>query len=202
MNAHHLDTALRSLTGMCSRHSVLIALDGIAMAGLVPHADVAARKHHRNRKKKPSPLSPPPPPPSVACPATCPVCQICNASTGSCEVRTDGNGLPGQNCQAPHVCCSGTCCADFPACNSAGMCGTCADACTNPNCTHCFTLADGSTRCGRFNFCFNEPNCTSSAQCQIGQECVTRMTIRSTNVTLQPCEQVGIGSCYIIDPCP
>jgi hypothetical protein len=142
------------------------------------------------------------PPPPVVCPPTCPVCQTCNASTGGCEVRPDGNGQPGQNCQAPRVCCSGTCCDAIHACNSGGACASCAEVC-GPTCTECLTLADGGTLCSTGSGCSPGDFCTSSAGCAAGRVCATSYTLRATNVTGQLCgAPVGTGVCYATFACP
>jgi hypothetical protein len=190
-----------------SRRGVLRSVAGLGIASLVGHDETVAKRHKKhNKHKKPTappavPPSPPVPPP-VVCPPTCPVCQTCNASTGTCEVRPDGNALPGQNCQSPRVCCSGTCCEPIHACNAAGGCATCAEVC-GPTCGYCFTLADGGTACGGDTLgCTLRSACVRTADCPAGSVCVTAVTNRHFNTTEQQCGVVGSGSCYTMNPCP
>jgi hypothetical protein len=157
MDADQFDSLLRAFTAGSSRRGVLVGLTSGLLA-VLPRAlssEDAAAKHkdhhrhrhrHKHRKTHKHQGSPPSPPPPVVCPPVCPVCQTCNVTTGLCEAPASGNGLPGQECGAPQVCCSGVCCDPIHACHRAGTCATCAQVC-RAKCTFCATLADGGTAC-------------------------------------------------------
>jgi len=126
----------RAVTALSSRRGVLSGLTSGLLA-ILPLAlgseDTAARHKHRHRhrrkhRKTHQHQGSPPSPPAVMCPPVCPVCQTCDVTTGVCEASPSGNGLAGQDCGAPRVCCSGTCCDPIHACN--GLAGFCSQHCT------------------------------------------------------------------------
>src|SRR3954466_4561497 len=127
----------RAVTALSSRRGVLAGLTTGVLA-ILPLAlgseDTRAthKHHHRHRHKHRKPhkhKGSPSSPPSVGCPLVCPVCQTCNVSTGLCEAPPSSNGLAGQDCAAPRVCCSSSCCDPIHACNESGVCATCAEVC-------------------------------------------------------------------------
>jgi hypothetical protein len=141
MDTDRVDALLRDWTALRSRRLALRLASALGIAQLVGDSDTRAKSKRKKRKKpKPSGSRPSPPPVVVTCPLACPDCTTCNASTGRCEVRPDGNGLPGQNCPAPRTCCNGVClpelrCCAGGHCSSGRSClanGSCARACTPP----------------------------------------------------------------------
>jgi hypothetical protein len=126
----------------------------------------------------------------------CSTCQRCHPTNeGICEAQT--NGQSGRNCEAPKVCCNGTCCDPIHQCNSKGECATCAESCTDTHCAFCLARVTGGRICaGRESSC-RDQHCVSDDDCNNDEFCVTSVTDRSTNATTQGCgEPVGTGICW------
>ena len=213
MDANRFDSLLRTFTAMRSRRGALRALSGLGITGVLTRTDMAAKKKrkkkHKQRHAVPPPLSPSPPPgpppPAVVCTPVCPICQVCNAATGHCEGHPIQQSLPAPGCTAPKICCGGSCCEHIHACNGAGTCQTCAQACTGEFCENCAHYPDGSTQC-IFDWgqrCDLNEFCETDADCpDFRPTCMTAYTDRETNVTAQTCGQpVGSGVCVSILGC-
>jgi hypothetical protein len=200
MDADRWERLSRVFVTGASRRAMGLLLAGLALREGI---DLAAAKHkHKKKRKKPAPPAPPPP---VFCPPACPVCQTCNTTTGICEAQPRNNGLPGQECHAPRVCCSGACCDPVHACNRAGTCATCAEACLDTRCILCINTVDRGTVCaGDAGGHCDEP-CTATAQCATGRVCALGWTDREVNATtfIAPlCSQpTGTAFCVTVTPC-
>jgi hypothetical protein len=198
----------RSLRGDTTRRAIALQLGGLILGGLVAsrHAQEAAAKKRKRRKRRSPPppfTSPSPLPPPPTCPPTCPACQACNPATLHCEAQGT-NGDPGLGCDAPKVCCSGTCCHPIHQCDTDGTCATCADLC-DQSCGYCFHLA-GGTECGGVT---SQPDCsrdqcTDDNDCDSStfQRCVLSFTQRNAPIDGQGCNQpVGTGVCWTLESC-
>ncbi len=120
------------------------------------------------------------------CPTACPTCQTCDPVRGACVVNPRENGAPGTGCEAPTVCCGGTCCTGVRQCNPDGTCATCAEVC-EANCGRCQNLAQGGTRCGNGARFVCELPCNTSADCRPDfPSCLESVTDRGTNETESP----------------
>jgi hypothetical protein len=210
MDADRFDVLLYSIARMRSRRGVLRGLTGLGLAGVLSRADGAAKKKHKKKRKKqhaspPAPSPGPPPSPSVICPPVCPICQGCSAATGQCEGHPSQQSLPAPGCPVPKVCCSGTCCDPIHACNAAGTCQTCAEACPPDFCKYCVHLADGTMQCASAfgSRCDLPESCSTDSDClSFRPRCMTSYTDKATNVTAQICGRpVGSGRCVLIDGC-
>src|SRR3954452_12654182 len=120
MSTSQLENLLALLNARPSRRLAVGVMSLLGLQRLTGDQTVQARhhhkhhhKHHHHHRKPPSPL---------VCGQVCPICQTCDVNTGVCGIQTGGNGLAGQDCPAPKVCCSGACCDPIHACNSGGTC--------------------------------------------------------------------------------
>ena len=190
MNADRLEALLRFLSVTPSRRGTLRLMVRLVLGGRLTYGITGADAHDKldrckkiddkdkrkrcvkkAKKHKARHVIAP------VCPPVCPFCQRCNPTSGLCGFE---NGLPGQDCAAPKVCCSGVCCQPIHVCNAAGACATCAEVCP-ANCEYCLYLADGSTTCvGNYMADCNKP-CVTVATCSAGEVCATGATVQSTN---------------------
>lgn len=177
MDADRFAAALRTLTTAPSRRTVLRALGGLGLAGLLRWDDVAAKK----RKKKP-----------------CPPCKT--RKKGKCKgLLPDGTACAGGTCQGGTcVCvpesqvatCAGRCgtwpntCGQYvscPSCTDGKLClgnGSCGIPCGGSvgscpaSCICGFGTPEGQRYCIQsLPGCPVQPACGSTLQCPLGSLC-------------------------------